>query len=174
MKNSDELIFQEVKRRLAEQSASVKSIDTKAALVLSFVGAILAALVNSSWFNSLSQSFHYFILLPLGLTCIASLATLLVRSYRADPDPKALIDGYKDKTEDKTRGQLIKNYEQVFTNNEPTIKNKALLSKITFVLLALAIIVIIVAILFEPNISKGDTTWQMMQHPHHPLYRQNQ
>src|SRR5882757_4885539 len=174
MKNSDELIFQEIKRRLTEQSTSIKSIDTKAALILSFVGAILAGLVNSSWFNGLSSSYHLLILLPLGLTCLTSLGTLLVRGYRADPDPKGLINGYQDKTQDQTRGQLIKNYEDVYTKNEPTIKDKALLSKVAFILLALATIAIIISILMAPNTTQGDGKWQMMQHPHRPMYRLNQ
>jgi hypothetical protein len=174
MKNSDEIIFQEVKRRLIEQSASIKSIDTKSALVLSFVGAMLAGLVNSSWFNSLSTSYHLLILLPIGLTCLAALGTLLVRGYRADPDPKGLIKGYKDKTEEQTRGQLIKNFEDVFAKNEPTIKNKALLSKLAFVLLALATVAIIMTILIAPNTTQGDEKWQMMQHPHRQMYRLNQ
>jgi hypothetical protein len=172
-KNSDEIIYQEVKRRLIEQGVSIKSIDTKAALVLSFAGAILAGLVNSSWFNGLSASYHSLILLPLGLTCVSSLIVLLVRGYRADPDPKKLIDGYQDKTEEQTRGQLIKNYEEVFIENEQRINNKALFSKITFALLAITTIAIIGVILFTPNTSKGDTTWQMTQHQHRP-YRLNQ
>lgn len=173
MSNSDILIYEEVKRRLIEQSVSIKTIDTKAALILSFVGAILAGLVNSSWFNSLSSNYHFLILTPLGLACIASLATLLVRSYRSDPDPKNLINRYKDKTEAQTRGQLTKNYEEVFTKNEPKITNKARLSKVSFVLLAIAAIVLILVILFANN-SQGDYTWQTMQRRHQPMYRRYQ
>jgi phosphate/sulfate permease len=174
MTNSDKLIYEEVKRRLVEQSASIKTIDTKAALILSFVGAILAGLVNSSWFNGLSSNYHFLILAPLALACIAALATLLVRSYRSDPDPKKLISGYKDKTEAVTRGQLTRNYEEVFTNNEPIILNKARLSKVSFVLLAVATIVLIFAILFANNNLQGDNTWQTIQHQHQPMYQQYQ
>lgn len=174
MKNSDILIYEEVKQRVLEQSTSLKSIDTKAALILSFVGALLAGLVNSSWFISLSTGYLFLILLPLSMTCITSLATLLVRSYRSDPDPKGLIEGYKNKPEDQTRGQLIKNCEEVFTKNEPIIKNKALLSKAAFALLAIVILAIMTAILLAPNISKGDASWQMIQRPHRPQYLLNQ
>jgi len=174
MSNSDKLIYDEVKRRLTEQSVSIKTIDTKAALILSFIGAILAGLINSSWFNGLSHSYHLLILTPLGLACIAALATLLVRSYRADPDPKKLIEGYSGKTEEATRGQLTKNYEKIYYENEPAIKDKARLSKISFVLLAVATIVLIIAILFANNNSQGDNTWQTKQHPRHSMYRQNQ
>ena len=174
MSNSDALIYEEVKRRLIEQSASIKAIDTKAALILSFVGAIVAGLVNSSWFNNLSRNYHLLILVPLSLTCIAALVTLLVRSYRSDPDPKGLIDGYKDKSEDQTRGQLIKNYEEVFTKNQKPIKDKARYSKLSFVLLAATTVAIIIAILYAPNTSKGDSLWQMTQYQRQPIHRLNQ
>lgn len=174
MSSSNDLIYKEVKRRLGEQSTSIKSIDTKAALVLSFVGAILAGLVNSSWFNNLSLSYHLFILAPLGLACITGLATLLVRSYRSDPDPKNLIEGYKNKTEAETKAQLIRNYEDVFSKNEPKVNQKAMLSKISFVFLATSILILLFTVVFVNNNSKGESSWQttiqphlqMRQHPH--------
>jgi len=171
-KNSDDLIYTEIKERISEQNSSIKSVDTKSAFVLSFVAAVLAGLVNSSWFNGLSWTYHLTILAPFGITCGFSLAALLVRQYRADPDPTNLIERYKGKDEDSTKGQLTKNYEEVFSNNQTIADKKANLSKIGFVFLAISILALMFTVLFNDNL-KGEDTWQTTRYQH-PLMQLHQ
>ena len=141
-KNSDEIIYSEIKQRLANQSESIRSVDTKASLTLTFVGAILAGLVNSVWFIGLKWYYHLAILLSLGVTAAFSLVAVLVRTYRADPDPSGLINNYANKSEVATRGQLIKNMQDSFDKNEATLKDKVKYLKLCFGFLALAVLIL--------------------------------
>lgn len=134
--NSDKLIFEEVKERLKDQFDSVDSMDTKAGIALGFNGAILAALLNSDWFRMLPIYFSAFILLVICVATGVALKAFLVRAYKKDPDPSKLIEGYQAKTEKETRGQLIRNFEKCFNENQKMIEDKKKYLNWSFKLLA--------------------------------------
>lgn len=148
-KNSDELIFSEVKEKLKDQFDSIGVLDTKSGIVLGFVGALLAALLNSDWFIKLPCC----CLLPiLGLICLVALFALLaflVREYRQDPEPSALIKDYKDKNETETRGVLIKNFEESFNKNSKQIDDKKRYLNLSFILLFITLATTAVIVLFS-------------------------
>lgn len=140
--NSHNIIFQEVKERLKDQFDSIDSLDTKAGVTLGFVGALLAGLVNSNWFLNLPYYFLLFILLPLASTIIFLLKVVFVRTYRKDPDPKMLIEGYKDKKEDETIRQLIRNFEDCFTKNQKSLDDKKKYLNWGFKLIAATVLIV--------------------------------
>jgi hypothetical protein len=140
--NSDKLIFEEVKERVKDQFDSVDSMDTKAGIALGFNGAILAALLNSNWFEILPIYFSGFILLVICVTTGIALKAFLVKAYKKDPDPSKLIEIYQIKTEKETRGQLIRNFEECFKNNQKMIEDKKKYLNWSFKLLALIVGVI--------------------------------
>ncbi len=150
-KNSDDLIFSEIKRRLEDIRQSSSSLDTKAALTLTFTGAILAGLVNAAWFLKLGFVWHILILSGFGLTALIALAAVLARQFRQDPDPKALISLYANKSEKQTKGQLIVNFSDCYSHNAKIVANKGRLLKAAFIGLALSISILVIAIFFSTH-----------------------
>lgn len=145
-KNSDELIFSEIKLRLSQQYESIKAIDTKASFVLTFISAILAGLVNSNWFIELTWVYHLIILVSLSIATLFSLIAVLVRSYRYDPDPSGLITKYANRSENITRGQLIKNMQESFDRNASVLNDKVRYLKLGLGFLAVSIFILIISI----------------------------
>lgn len=148
-KNSDDLIFEQVAGRLDKQHISINSIDTKAALTISFVGAVLAGLVNSSWFLKLNAAYHIAIMSSFGLTAILALVAVLVREFRQDPDPRALVSLYASRSEKYTKGQLTANFVESYYHNAKIIKFKSLFLKLALACLALSIGVFTVSLFFS-------------------------
>lgn len=148
-KNSDELIFTEVKERLKDQFDSIDSLDTKSGIALGFVGALLAALLNSDWFVRLPFYYLLPILILLCLVAIFALRAFLVRGYRKDPEPSTLIKRYQNKNETETLGVLIKNFEASFNDNVRPIEDKKKYLNWSFILLASALFVIAAVVLLS-------------------------
>ena len=149
VKNSNDLIFSEIRRRLDDLEESAKNIDTKGVLTLSFIGAIIAGLVNSSWFLDLNFKYHLLILFSLTSTALLAFGAIIVRQYRRDPDPTNLIKNYSNKPEIITKNQLISNFEQSYTNNEQVIKDKAKFLKAAFISLSITIVILAASIIFS-------------------------
>ncbi len=148
-KNSDDIIFDQVAGRLDKQHISINSIDTKAALTISFVGAVLAGLVNSSWFLKLNAAYHIVIMTSFGLTAILALVAVLVREFRQDPDPRALVSLYANHSEKYTKGQLTANFVESYYHNAKIITFKSLFLKLALACLALSIVVFTVSLFFS-------------------------
>lgn len=161
--NSDKLIFEEVKERLKDQFDSVDSMDTKAGIALGFNGAILAALLNSDWFRTLPIYFSGFILLTICAATGIALKAFLVRAYKKDPDPSKLIEGYQGKTETETRGQLIRNFEKCFKDNQGMIDDKKKYLNWSFKLLTLIVGIIALVALISTYINNTNSysPWRM-------------
>jgi len=121
---STNLLFSEIKERLNDQLQSIDSLDTKAGITLGFIGVILAGLVNSAWFLDLPYYYLLIILTLIFLTTFFILRAYLVKSYRKDPDPKALVDKYENENEDKIKKQLIRNFEECFNKNKKSLEDK--------------------------------------------------
>lgn len=137
--SSDRLINSEVKERLKDQFQSISGMDTKAGIVLGFTAALLAALLNSDWFNSLPFYLLFPILLQVCLVMIYGVKAYRAKGYRKDPEPSPLIENYQGKFENKVLGQLIKNYEASYNDNKKAIKAKAEDLNTSFVLLAMTV-----------------------------------
>jgi len=123
-KDSDQLIYREIKERLRDQFESIDNMNTKAGIILGFDGAILTALLNSDWFREL-PSFYLFIVLILicSVTGLA-LKAFLTEAYKKDPEPSKLIEKYQEETESRTLGQLTRNFEGCFNENKEKIEKK--------------------------------------------------
>ena len=150
-KNSDDIIFNEVKARLSDLRQTSNSLDTKAAIVLSFTGAILAGLVNASWFLKLGFVYHILILGGFGVTALLALAVVLTRRFRQDPDPNGLIALYANRSERETKGQLIVNFGDCYSHNSKIVGNKALILKAGLIALVISLMVLSAALFFSSH-----------------------
>lgn len=163
--NSHKLLYSEIKERLKDQFDSVDSLDTKAGVTLGFSGVILIGLVNSGWFLDLQSHFFLIVLTPLIIAISSLVASVFVRSYNKDPDPTKLIEGYKDKTEDETRRQLIRNFEDCFKKNTKPLKDKRNYLNLGFVMLGITVVMVCFTLFIL------GTTPQSKQHNQFKVYR---
>lgn len=147
--NSEGILYQEIKERLKDQFESINIIDTKAGIILGFAGAILAALLNSNWFESLELHFLVLILSPICLTTVFAFGAFFVRNYKKDPEPSKLIDQYQEKSFEETRGQLIRNFEDCFNTNKEKIMKKKFFLNLSIVSLALIVIIISIILIWR-------------------------
>jgi hypothetical protein len=150
--NSHNLIFLEIKERLKDQLDSASSLDNKAGITLGLVGALLVGLLNSSWFIQLRYYYLLTILILMVATVICLLKAYFVRTYRKDPEPKTLIDGYQNKPEDETIRQLIRNFENCFNKNKKPLESKKRYLNWGFKLLALTVFAICLIVFLSTQI----------------------
>lgn len=149
--NSHKIIYSEIKERLKDQFSSIDSLDTKSGISLGLIGALIAGLINSTWFVTLSA----FYLIPILILLVAStfflLRAFLVKDYKKDPEPSALIDGYQDKNEDETIAQLIRNFTTCYDGNKKSIEDKKKYMNIGFILLFCTILFLCISVFFSNN-----------------------
>lgn len=145
------VVVSEIKERLLDQIASIQRLDTKAALTLSFIAAIIAGLSSSDWFIDRSLYYRLPILTVLFSSSLSALVAILVRNYSRDPLPRQLLLKYGKSTDEAVNEQLAYNWVACFERNQPSIKRKSLFVNIAFVLLATAIGIICLAILLTDS-----------------------
>lgn len=155
MANSHAILFLETKERLRDQFSSINSLDTKAGISLGLIGALVAGLINSSWFLSLSS----YLLLPTLLLLVIAISfllfSLLAREFHKDPEPSALINGYEKKTEEETRATLIRNYAANFDNNKTLVAKKRKYMNLGFIFSFLSIFILCLSVLVQ-SFTKGE------------------
>ncbi|MDI6886542.1 MAG: hypothetical protein QMD22_09450 [archaeon] len=117
-----ELIYNEVKDVLNAQFQSIDSLDTKAGIIIGFVGVIIGISLN---LYSHSNSILFCSCMTLFLTSIfLSFSAYKVKSYRRDPEPRKLTEKYLREDDKKVRKQLTDNFIQSFEDNKIKIEKK--------------------------------------------------
>ena len=110
-----ELIYNEVKDALNTQFQSMEGLNTKASVIIGFVGVIIGISLNLYS----DENPHLFIgsmLLFLGAAFLSFFA-YKVKSYRRDPEPRALTINYLREDDKKVKKKLIDNFIQSYEDN---------------------------------------------------------
>ncbi len=149
--DSHYLIYNVIKERVRDQFESIDSLDTKAGAVLALIGVFVVDLLGVKWFIELDPRYLTPVILGLFFTTTFALLAVLAKSYRKDPDPKALIDKYKNKDRKDVLGQLIRNMEVSYTDNEKRVKIKATFFNLALLGIFTATILILVAAFLQKN-----------------------
>jgi hypothetical protein len=140
-----ELIYNEVKNRLNTQFQSLDGLNTKASVIIGFVGVITGISLQLY-----SQSNSYLFGLCMTLFMISfffSFSAYKGRSYRRDPEPGPLRDKYLT-TDDKTvKKQLIANFIESFEENKTKIEKKVKYINYSLISLFVGLIVLITSII---------------------------
>lgn len=140
-----ELIYDEVKDALNMQFQSVEGLNTKASVIIGFVGVIIGI---SLQLYSQSNSYLFGSCMTLFMISIfLSLSAYKVKGYRRDPKPRALTEKYLSEDEKKVKKQLIDNFIQSFEDNKTKIEEKVKYINYSLRFLFLGLIVLITSIL---------------------------
>ncbi|MBN1761599.1 MAG: hypothetical protein JW878_00780 [Methanomicrobia archaeon] len=140
-----ELIYNEVKDALNTQFQSIDSLDTKASVIIGFVGVIIGI---SLQLYSQSNSYLFGSSMTLFMISIfLSFSAYKVEGYRKDPKPRGLTEKYLRENGKKVRKQLIDNYIQSFEHNKNKIEKKAEYINCSLVLMFIGLISLILSII---------------------------
>jgi len=140
-----ELIYNEVKDALNTQFQSVEGLNTKASIIIGFVGVIIGISLNLYS----DENHHLFIesmLLFLGAAFLSFFA-YKVEGYRRDPEPRKLTEKYLREDDKKVKKQLIDNFIQSFEDNKTKIEEKVKYINYSLILLFIGLIVLILSII---------------------------
>lgn len=128
-----ELIFDQVKGRVAAQDIQINTLDTKASVGLGS-STILTALtgLQDATFQSGSGSAHNTVVFLLALVALIIYLSIVfcvymaykLRSFKAVPVPKQLRDEYLSEAEDVTKKNLVDAMIFAFEKNEKVIASK--------------------------------------------------
>ncbi len=118
-----ELIYSEVKDALNIQFQSIDSLNTKASIIIGFVGVIIGISLNLYPYGNsyLFGSCMTFFL----VSTFFSFFAYKTESYRRDPEPRQLTKKYLREDNKKVRKQLIDNFIQSYEDNKNRIEKKA-------------------------------------------------
>lgn len=138
-----ELVYIEVKDQLNTQFQSIDSLNTKASVVIGFIGVIIG--ISLSLYPH-SNSYLFGSSMALFLVSIFfSFSAYKSESYRRDPEPRTLTVNYLMEDDKKVKKQLIDNFIQSYEDNNNRIKKKAGNINYSLILLFIGLILIILS-----------------------------
>lgn len=142
-----ELVYNEVKDALNTQLQSLDGLNTKASVIIGFVGVIIGISLN---LYSYSNSYLFGSSMTLFLTSIFfTLFAYRVKSYRRDPEPETLTIKYLRDDCKTVKKQLIDNFIQSFKENKIKIDDKVKYINYSLILLFLGLIILTLSIIVE-------------------------
>jgi len=142
-----ELIYNEVKDALNTQLQSLDGLNTKASVIIGFVGVIIGISLN---LYSHSNSYLFGSSMTLFLASIFfTLFAYRVKSYRRDPEPETLTIKYLRDDCKTVKKQLIDNFIQSFEENKIKIGDKVKYINYSLILLFLGLIILTLSIIVE-------------------------
>ncbi len=142
-----ELVYNEVKDALNTQFQSLDGLNTKASVIVGFVGVTIGISLNL-YLHSNSYLFGSCMTLFL-ISIFSALYAYKVENYWRDPEPQKLMEKYLRKDVEHVKRQLILNFIQSFENNEIKIKRKAKYINYSLILLFIGLIVLTLSIIVE-------------------------
>ena len=140
-----ELIYNEVKDRLNTQFQSSDGINTKASVIIGFVGVMIGISLQLY-----SQSNSYLFGSSMTLLMISiflSFSAYKSKSYRRDPEPRDLTEKYLREDDKEVKKQLIDNFIVSFEDNKTKIEEKVKYINYSLILLFIVLIVLILSII---------------------------
>ena len=139
-----ELIYNEVKDRLNTQFQSLDGLNTKASVIIGFVGVIIGI---SLQLYSQSNSYLFGSCMTLFLISIFfSFSAYKIKSYRRDPEPRDLTEKYLREDDKEVKKQLIDNFIESFEENKNKIEEKGKYINYSLILLFVGLIVLILSV----------------------------
>ena len=140
-----ELIYNEVKDALNMQFQSMEGLNTKASIIIGFVGVIIGISLNLYS----DENPHLFIgsmFLFLGAAFL-SFSAYKVKSYRRDPKPRKITEKYLKENGKKVKKQLIDNFIQSYEDNKNRIEKKVKYINYSLIFLFIGLIVLTLSVI---------------------------
>ena len=142
-----ELVYNEVKDALNTQLQSLDGLNTKASVIIGFVGVIIGISLN---LYSYSNSYLFGLSMTLFLISIFfTLYAYKVESWRSDPEPRSLTKKYVKMCDKTVKKQLIDNFILSFEDNKIKIEKKVSYINYSLILLFIGLIILTLSIIME-------------------------
>jgi len=140
-----DLIYNEVKDALNMQFQSIEGLNTKASVIIGFVGVIIGI---SLQLYSQSNSYLFGSCMTLFIISIFfSFSAYKGKRYRKDPEPRALTVKYLREDDKTVKKQLIDNFIVSFEDNKTKIGEKVKYINYSLILLFIGLIVLILSVI---------------------------
>ena len=140
-----ELIYNEVKNRLNTQFQSLDGLNTKASVIIGFVGVIIGI---SLQLYSQSNSYLFGLCMALFMISIFfSFSAYKGKRYRRDPEPRKLAEKYLREDSKKVMKKLIDNFIESFEDNKTKIEEKVKYINYSLILLFVGLIVLTLSVI---------------------------
>ena len=140
-----DLIYNEVKDALNMQFQSIEGLNTKASVIIGFVGVIIGI---SLQLYSQSNSYLFGSCMTLFMISIFfSFSAYKGKRYRKDPAPRALTVEYLMKDDKTVKKKLIDNFIVSFEDNKTKIEEKVKYINYSLIFLFVGLIVLISSII---------------------------
>ena len=140
-----DLVYNEVKDALNMQFQSMDGLNTKASVIIGFVGVIIGI---SLQLYSQSNSYLFGSCMTLFMISIFfSFSAYKIKSYRRDPEPRDLTEKYLREDDKEVKKQLIDNFIASFEENKNKIEEKVKYINYSLILLFVGLIVLISSII---------------------------
>ena len=135
-----ELVYNAVKDALNMQFQSLEGLNTKASVIIGFVGVIIGISLNL-YSDENPHLFIGSVLLFLGAAFLSFFA-YKAKSYRRDPKPRKFTEKYLREDDKKVKKQLIDNFIQSYEDNKNRIEKKVKYINYSLILLFIGLIVL--------------------------------
>ncbi|NAS88652.1 hypothetical protein C4E24_02775 [ANME-1 cluster archaeon AG-394-G21] len=140
-----DLVYNEVKDALNMQFQSMDGLNTKASVIIGFVGVIIGI---SLQLYSQSNSYLFGSCMALfTISIFFSFSAYKGKRYRKDPEPRALTVEYLMEDDKTVKKQLIDNFIASFEENKNKIEEKVKYINYSLILLFVGLIVLISSII---------------------------
>jgi len=141
-----ELVYKEVDNALNRQFQSLDGLNTKASVIIGFIGVIIGISLNL-YPHSNAYLFGSCMTLFLMSIFFAFCASYRVKGYRRDPAPRKLTEKYLRDDCAKVKKKLIDNFIQSFEYNKTKIEKTVKYINYSITLLFMGLIVLTLSIL---------------------------
>lgn len=141
--------YEEAKRILDKQFEQVESLNTKASILLGFIGVILATLFGlwRDWLVVVEQSAVIYggviaTAVILFAAAVCGFLAYRVQTYETAPSPQRLMEKYLTWEPDHVRYVTLHRIVRIYEHNDRLIKRKLFWLKATFYLLVVGLFVL--------------------------------
>lgn len=141
-----ELVYKEVDNALNRQFQSLDGLNTKASVIIGFIGMTLGISLNL-YPHSNAYPFVSCMTLFLISFFFALYASYRVKGYMRDPGPRKLTENYLSEDCAKVKKQLIDNFIKSFEYNKTKIEKTVKYINYSITLLFMGLIVLTLSIL---------------------------
>ena len=140
-----ELVYNEVDNALNRQFQSLDGLDTKASVIIGFVGVTLGISLN---LYPHSNAYLFGSCMTLFLVSIFfAISAYKVERYRRDPEPRKLTGKCLREDNEKVKKQLIDNFIQSYEDNKIKMGKKVKYINYALILLFIGLIVLTISVL---------------------------
>ena len=151
---SIDIAEEEMQELRSIQASSIDSLDTKAGIIIGFIGATIAFVGrNLKWETLLHWKINCIYFGVLVASLINSVKGYWVKGYKFNPKPRVLIDDYMFRLQESTnekpgaKEQILVDQVKAYEDNEKILDRKALSIKLSLFFLIISIFLLIIILI---------------------------